>query len=207
MKTFKGLVFVKHGRVGSRSEGPDYYLQTTTGDFLLHFQTRLMFQPDYHLEFYCRKMVEITGLLQGQRLIEVHSIAEIVAPMLPPQSEDPQPKLGEPVQIGVGQTVDFGAAGLTITFLAVTEDSRCPPGSVCIWEGRASISLRLDVASGQSLTFSLTLQAGHPESANAIALGYSFTLQHLESPSQSAGGDASLYEATLVITKANQVDR
>ena len=28
METFEGLVYVKHGRIGSKSEGPDYYLQT-----------------------------------------------------------------------------------------------------------------------------------------------------------------------------------
>src|SRR5947208_2164189 len=50
MDTFKGLVYVKHGRVGTRSEGPDYYLQTTRGDFLLRYRQRNPWEPDYHLE-------------------------------------------------------------------------------------------------------------------------------------------------------------
>jgi hypothetical protein len=28
METLKGLVYIKQGRIGTRSEGPDYYLQT-----------------------------------------------------------------------------------------------------------------------------------------------------------------------------------
>ena len=28
MGTFKGLVYIKNGRIGTKSEGPDYYLQT-----------------------------------------------------------------------------------------------------------------------------------------------------------------------------------
>ena len=27
METFDGLVYIKNGRIGSKSEGPDYYLQ------------------------------------------------------------------------------------------------------------------------------------------------------------------------------------
>ncbi len=57
MDTFKGLLYVKFGRVGSRSEGPDYYLQTKKGDYDLLYQKRNLWEPDYHLEFYCRRMV------------------------------------------------------------------------------------------------------------------------------------------------------
>jgi hypothetical protein len=61
MSDYKGLVYMKHGRVGSRSEGPDYFLQTKTGEFRLNFSNRLPFEPDYHLAFYCGKIVLITG--------------------------------------------------------------------------------------------------------------------------------------------------
>jgi hypothetical protein len=73
----KGLVFVKHGRVGSRSEGPDYFLQTANGDHILHLNNRNLWEPDYQLEFYARKIVEIEGEGIEQGKIRVIRIAEI----------------------------------------------------------------------------------------------------------------------------------
>ena len=60
---FFGLIYVKHGAVGTRSEGPDYYLQTEKGDLRLQYQERNHWDPDYKLEFYARRMVEIEGKL------------------------------------------------------------------------------------------------------------------------------------------------
>jgi hypothetical protein len=37
MATFKGLVYIKHGRIGTKSEGPDYYLQTFNMEYLLKY--------------------------------------------------------------------------------------------------------------------------------------------------------------------------
>ncbi|MBK7537710.1 MAG: hypothetical protein IPI49_20515 [Myxococcales bacterium] len=61
-----GLVYVKHGRVGTRSEGPDYYLQTGRGDLLLHYEQRNLWEPDYKLEFFARQFVEVEGKLTEQ---------------------------------------------------------------------------------------------------------------------------------------------
>jgi len=83
MATFKGLLYVKHGRVGTRSEGPDYYLQTSDGDFLLQYKKRNLWEPDYHLEFYCRRMVGVTGEIQEKKFIQVKHIEEICEPLIP----------------------------------------------------------------------------------------------------------------------------
>ncbi len=40
METFEGLVYVKHGRIGTKSEGPDYYLQTWENEYLLKYGDR-----------------------------------------------------------------------------------------------------------------------------------------------------------------------
>ncbi|MFO0760286.1 MAG: hypothetical protein U0359_27640 [Byssovorax sp.] len=80
--TFKGLVYVKHGRVGTRSEGPDYILQTARQELVLVYKDRHLWEPDYQLEFYSRRMVEVQGMLDGQTL-KVESIQQILSPMLP----------------------------------------------------------------------------------------------------------------------------
>ena len=65
---FQGLIFIKHGRLGTRSEGPDYFLQTWKRDFLLVYdEKRHPWLPDYYLEFFNRKIVEVTGIIAGKR--------------------------------------------------------------------------------------------------------------------------------------------
>ncbi|WP_157098321.1 hypothetical protein [Chlorobaculum limnaeum] len=76
MNSYKGLIFIKHGRVGTRSEGPDYFLQTKNGDYLLQFKDRHPWQPDYELEFFCRMMVEIEGAL-NDNMLKVERILQI----------------------------------------------------------------------------------------------------------------------------------
>lgn len=54
--------------------------------------------------------------------------------------------LGEPFELQVGEVAVLRDQQLSIRFLSVLEDSRCPTGSLilCIWAGR--VRLRLAVA-------------------------------------------------------------
>ena len=81
-QSFKGLLYVKHGQVGSRSEGPLYFLQTYNASFLLEYQERYPWEPDYHLEFYCRRMVEVKGQPKDG-VIHVGEIRAIPSPRIP----------------------------------------------------------------------------------------------------------------------------
>jgi hypothetical protein len=90
MEIFKGLVYVKHGRIGSKSEGPDYYLQTFDKEYLLKYADHNLWEPDYYLEFFCRKFVEVNGGLspettEGRNIsvIKVTSIKEICGSYIP----------------------------------------------------------------------------------------------------------------------------
>ncbi len=83
MKRFRGLLFIKHGRVGTKSEGPDYYIQTSGGDLLLRYEERDLWKPDYHLEFYNRRMVEIIGKINEEGGIDVESIQMIFVQLIP----------------------------------------------------------------------------------------------------------------------------
>jgi hypothetical protein len=52
-----------------------------------------------------------------------------------------EPKLGEEFTIGYGKSITLENGSVTVAFLAVTEDSRCPEGAVCFWEGNARVLL------------------------------------------------------------------
>ena len=46
--------------------------------------------------------------------------------------------LGEEFSLSIGQKAIIKGEKLELTFVRVTEDSRCPKGATCVWEGRAT---------------------------------------------------------------------
>jgi len=44
--------------------------------------------------------------------------------------------LGQEFSLRIGESASIRGEELQIRFLEVTEDSRCPTGVVCVWEGR-----------------------------------------------------------------------
>ena len=102
MAKFRGLLYVKHGRLGSRSEGPDYYLQTWHGEYLLSDAERMLWQPDYRLEFFARRMVEIDGSLVHATTIRVAQIHELPVASVP-RPEEGEGGLGVPLEVRAGQ--------------------------------------------------------------------------------------------------------
>jgi hypothetical protein len=70
--------------VGTKSEGPVYYLQTQKGDLQLRYQDRHPWEPDYKLEFFVRRMVEIEGKLaegspEGEAVLHVEHVRPTLA--------------------------------------------------------------------------------------------------------------------------------
>ena len=53
----------------------------------------------------------------------------------------PEPPKDSIVTLSYGESAIAGS--LSLTFVDVEEDSRCPAGAVCIWEGNARIVVRL----------------------------------------------------------------
>lgn len=51
--------------------------------------------------------------------------------------------LGEEFSLRMGETAGIEGEELLIRFVEVTEDSRCPTGVVCVWEGRVSCLLEI----------------------------------------------------------------
>ncbi|MEP7326086.1 MAG: hypothetical protein ABI836_09080, partial [Gemmatimonadota bacterium] len=91
-----------------------------------------------------------------------------------------------------GQSVRLGGTRSTLQFLAVPEDSRCPPQVQCIWAGNAKLSLSLD-----DTPFAINTTVDPRE---AVVAGYRFQLVRL---TQGPQGDtvATNYSATLRVTR------
>ena len=65
------------------------------------------------------------------------------------------PDAGEPLSVGLGETARRD--GHTVRFVEIVEDSRCPEGVTCVWEGRVQIRVEVD---GEP--FVLTVPHGSP---------------------------------------------
>lgn len=49
------------------------------------------------------------------------------------------------VQLKVGESATLDRGALTVTLLAVTEDSRCPKDVLCVWSGQAVVALHVEL--------------------------------------------------------------
>lgn len=59
------------------------------------------------------------------------------------------------VELPVGTSAPVPGGNATITFVRVTEDSRCPTGTTCIWEGDAVAELRITPADAPAVMLEL----------------------------------------------------
>ena len=91
------------------------------------------------------------------------------------------PTSAGPVTLEEGDTVFLSDVHTRVTFVAKTEDSRCPLGVDCVWEGEVTIVL--DVTRGSDDPVPVTLK-GHvgPDGDGAVsaeAAGLRFTLKRV----------------------------
>ena len=57
----------------------------------------------------------------------------------------------EKLTLGYGKQKTAGNTGLTVKFVSVVEDSRCPVGVDCIWAGNAKITVKVTDERGSKL--------------------------------------------------------
>ncbi len=134
-----------------------------------------------------------------------------------PLSNDPGGTTGPMTDMGFAElrepfTLEQGAStvvdGMVVRFDAITEDSRCPddPGTSCVWEGRATISLSLiadDTMSNVQLSIPgfVSADSEPQEIQSAEAAGYTLTLLQLDPYPGHEGADAGMAPvATLKVT-------
>jgi Zn finger protein HypA/HybF involved in hydrogenase expression len=108
----------------------------------------------------------------------------------------------ERVVLRVGKQKKLSRSKLTIKFVSLVEDSRCPEGANCIWAGNASIKVKVSNARGESKIFTLNTNTG----AKGDTLGgYQFNLESLTPhPKTNIRINPSGYTATFSVTKLSR---
>ena len=86
---------------------------------------------------------------------------------------DTQYNFGEPFEIGKEERASFGKDNFSVMVAELIEDSRCPAGVTCIWEGQ--IKLRLTVQKNDKIySKEITMRGGR--SASVEVDGYVINL-------------------------------
>lgn len=82
-------------------------------------------------------------------------------------------KTPETVKVMVGKTKVTNAGKVTIKFLSVEEDSRCPINARCVWAGNARVKLAVSV--GKAAARTIELNSGvEPRSIKADGYVFKF---------------------------------
>lgn len=92
-----------------------------------------------------------------------------------PQQVEP----GDTFVLAPGQSVACKSCELGFTFAAVTEDSRCPKYTNCVWEGQASVQFQLKGAAMEE-TLTITARGSQVDKASASRAGYRLQLLALD---------------------------
>jgi len=105
---------------------------------------------------------------------------------------------GTDVVLAPGQTAAVMAAPMSVRFIAVTEDSRCPRDTTCVWAGQVKLALEIQQFSQPAWQVEML------EGDRKVAGGYRVTLVRVDPQraraARIAPGD---YRATLAIDKVD----
>lgn len=103
--------------------------------------------------------------------------------------------LGESFTISPQQELVNKSADMTVKWLEVSEDSRCPKNTNCVWEGQAIVNL---LVNGDPVT--LTLRSGKPDKAQALVGEYILTAETLSPYPEGDKIDPADYRLQLKVS-------
>lgn len=113
-------------------------------------------------------------------------------------------RIGEPFDLGVGESVLITDAGIRVGFDGVASDSRCALGVVCVWEGNATTRVWGEVSPANRTFFDLNT---NPQFRTAAAFaGFIIRLLNV-APYPEAGvvDDPNDDVATMVVEREGVV--
>ncbi len=109
-------------------------------------------------------------------------------------------ELGEAFELPWQGTGDCECGSLSVTFADVIEDSRCPTGVECVWQGRAVVKLAVGLPTGDTSVL-LTSQAGDAKLARDTVGGYIIELLEVAPyPVHTEPIEEEEYRISLLVT-------
>jgi len=108
-------------------------------------------------------------------------------------------KRAETVRVQINKEKSFPKAKLSVRFVELVEDSRCPSDAQCVWAGNAKIKIRVTKNGKPEI---ITLDTNGPHQYATTADGYSIKLVGLTpAPRSNIRIDRNGYVATFEVVK------
>ncbi len=108
-------------------------------------------------------------------------------------------KTGKQIKILVNREKAVPGSKLTIKFVSLVEDSRCPEGTNCVWAGNAKIKVTVRTRGGASKTFELNTNLG---AKGETFEGYAINLVSLTpTPKENIRINRNGYTATFTVSR------
>lgn len=104
----------------------------------------------------------------------------------------PSFKLDQNFSMKISDNMQCDCGDMTVQFVKVKEDSRCPKGVNCVWEGQAVIELAIDTK-----PLELTMRAGN-EADRKKSMG-NYTIELVKVDPYPEGENASIPQEDYVI--------
>ena len=110
-------------------------------------------------------------------------------------------RAGNEFNLGVNQVANLAGENLTVKFVSIESDSRCPTGSRCFWQGQVKATVSIG-QNGENLgEFTLIKAVGQSSLAIAAVAGYEIKLLDVSPyPQQNRKPDVADYVVTLTIS-------
>lgn len=107
---------------------------------------------------------------------------------------------GTSLELSFGETLAHCTYPISITFLDLVSDSRCPAGVQCIWEGLVEVRISVTI-NGNESTFNLSSAPdfGGKIPKSKVVEGYVFQLENVL-PYPKAGKSLEKKEKSLVLS-------
>lgn len=109
-------------------------------------------------------------------------------------------ELDEEFKLKINEKILISEIGVTVTFLGVVEDSRCPVNVYCVWAGRVTVEVSIMKRNEAAFKINLTL----PDRDKKEFDGYAITLLRVDPQREYPDRmeiSASDYEITLKISR------
>ncbi len=103
------------------------------------------------------------------------------------------------MKVRVGKKGKDSKSKITVKFVSVAEDSRCPEGTTCVWAGNAVVKVQVSKDGSNPITFDANTTLG--EKGNVYE-GYAIYLTSLSpAPKSKKKND---YTATFTVTRLSR---
>ena len=123
-----------------------------------------------------------------------------------PDGQTSDAKLGSQFQLKINQTALVRTANVTVTFLNVTGNSRCPSDVVCVWQGQVTVKVKIMKDNQGMAIFDLTAGAGDNNGSLSSKRSGKFYIRlgSVEPyPKSNSTISYSDYLASMIVSKIN----